>query len=561
MSDGKTGARATPAGELPRDTLLRDLMSLMALPALWAGRDARTVLVLFGEAVEGAVPLLAMLVQGEIEPGAPAALHLKLRRKPWTSPPAADWAAFAEACERRVRRSETATAVDSPLGELRAVRLIAGAGTHGASLWFASDRPDFPTGADVAVLRAAVTLAGTALNAARLDAERERASRAKDEFLAMLGHELRNPLAPIMTTLELMKLKGVDHLAPEHAVLERQARHLGRLVDDLLDVNRIARDRLPLLKRPVSVRAVLDAALEAAQPAIEAGGHRVADRAERLDAVVDGDFERLQQVFVNLLINAAKFTPEGGRIEIEAQAGAAEVCVQVRDTGRGIEPSLLPHVFDLFTQGTTTIDRTEGGLGIGLALVRSLVRAHGGTVEADSAGAGAGATFTVRLPAMPSPAAASSGTALADRASSASPPLPDLAARPAGAHAMRVLLVDDNADALETTRMLLELSGFDVRAAGSPEAALAVLDTFAPDACVLDIGLPRLDGYQLAAEIRARMGTDPPVRFLALTGYGQASDRAVSRQEGFERHLTKPVDPAELLDALRSVTAPAGEHA
>jgi signal transduction histidine kinase/CheY-like chemotaxis protein len=554
MNDGEAASHV--ANGRPHDGLLRDLMSLMALPALWTGRSAQTVLDMVGDAVERMVSVTAVLAQVEVALDEAPVLQLKLRRTPWSGAPPAEWAAFIHECEAHVRRSDAAVTLASPNGELQTVRLLAGTGKRATCLWFASDRPGFPSDADLAVLRAAVTLTGTALNAARLDAERERASRAKDEFLAMLGHELRNPLAPIVTTLEIMKAKGLGALAPEHAVLERQAAHLGRLVDDLLDSSRITNGRLRLQKRPVALCEVLDGALEAARPALEARRQHVVNRTGGLDAMVEGDAERLQQVFGNLLLNAAKFTPEAGRIEIDAHVEAGRVSVQVRDTGRGIEPSVLARVFDLFTQGATTIDRSEGGLGIGLAVVRNLVLAHGGTVEAASAGPGAGATFTVRLPTL---AASPDEPIETERSPVRAVDPREPLTGPAGAP-LRVLVVDDNADARDMTGMLLELAGIEVRTAGSSEAALEALETFEPDACLLDIGLPRLDGYQLATAIRGRAGGQRPIRFFALTGYGQPVDYARSRREGFEHHLVKPVAPAELLAALGERATP-GERA
>ncbi len=372
-----------------------------------------------------------------------------------------------------------------------------------------------------------------ALRCAREQAEA--ASRAKDEFLAMLGHELRNPLSPIVTALELMKLRGDGRLGREAQVIERQTRHLVRLVDDLLDVSRVTRGVLELRRQTVDLRDVLAKATEIASPLLEVRQHHFEVQAPpRGTLFVDADEARLSQVIANLLTNAAKYTPPGGHVTLEARREGREVLVEVRDDGNGIAPELLPQVFDLFVQGRRTLERGEGGLGIGLALVRSLTQLHGGTVSAKSAGAGKGSAFTVRLPAAG--------------------PLESPAQRPSrqvrrSAPARRVLLVDDNEDALAMLAELLRSAGHEIREARDGPSALVVAQRFRPEVAVLDIGLPAMDGYELAARLRLQMNGFCPL-LVALSGYGQEADRERSAAAGFALHLVKPLEVADLLAAI-----------
>jgi PAS domain S-box-containing protein len=371
-------------------------------------------------------------------------------------------------------------------------------------------------------------------------AEAEAANRAKDEFLAMLGHELRNPLAPIATALELLRLQGDGSLGPELAMIERQLRHVQRLVDDLLDVSRITRGKIELARRPAALARIVADAIEGASPLLERRKHRlVVDVPD--DLVVDGDPTRLTQVVANLLTNAAKFTPEQGRIEVSAaREGDDGVALRVRDTGAGIAPELLPNVFDLFTQGQRQLDRAQGGLGIGLTLVRNLVEAHGGTVEARSDGPGKGAEFVIRLPA-------------AGQGAPAGDPRPSRPRRRTE-RPRRVLVVDDNLDAAEALAWLLRAVGHEVAIAHDGPQALRVAADFAPEVAVLDLGLPVMDGYELAERLRER-GTG---HLIAVTGYGQDRDRARARAAGFAAHLVKPVDAATLCGAVEAAAGAAG---
>ena len=364
----------------------------------------------------------------------------------------------------------------------------------------------------------------------------EHASRAKDEFLAMLGHELRNPLSPILTALHIARMRGTDALLRERLVIERQVQHLIRLVDDLLDVSRITRGKIALKRQPVRVAAVLARAIETASPLLEERQHRLRVEAPDDSLWVHGDEDRLSQVMANLLTNAAKYTDRGGTIDVAAAREGEEVALRVRDSGMGISPELLPRIFGLFIQGERTLDRSQGGLGLGLSIVHSLVEQHGGRVSAESGGAGKGSEFCVRLPLLPVNVAPSAPSPAAAPAAAPSP----LAERP-----RRVLVVDDNRDAAELLAEALGTVGHYVRVAFNGPEAIDLARQFLPEIAFLDIGLPVMDGYELARRLRALPGCDG-MYLVAVTGYGQSSDRQHSREAGFEEHLVKPVDLDEV---------------
>jgi PAS domain S-box-containing protein len=372
------------------------------------------------------------------------------------------------------------------------------------------------------------------IEAARKDAVQ--ANRAKDEFLAMLGHELRNPLAPIVTALQLMKLKGGDVFEKERTIVERQVRHVVTLVDDLLDVSRIARGKVELSQEPVELASIIDKALELAGPLIEQRQHEVVVSISP-EIRVTGDAVRLAQVFSNLLTNAAKYTPPRGHLTISAQQTGDEVTVSVKDDGAGIDPELLPRIFDLFVQGGQSLDRSQGGLGLGLAIVRSVVELHGGRVTVSSDGRGKGSKFTVVLPVSPR-------ASLIPRRPSA----PRLAAVKLGA--ARVLIVDDNQDALQLLAEALQLKGYDTIAAEDAASALAVAQKHKPAVALLDIGLPVMNGYELARRLRALPGLEA-IKLAALTGYGQPADKVRAIEAGFDEHLVKPIS----IEAVQSVVS------
>lgn len=378
----------------------------------------------------------------------------------------------------------------------------------------------------------------------RLLRELERASQAKDEFLAMLGHELRNPLSPIVTALQLMRMRGSTETQRERAIIERQVDHLVRLIDDLLDVSRITRGNIELKVETVQLADVLAKAVEMASRLLEQRSHRLTVDVDR-SLAWQGDPVRLAQAVANLLTNAARYTDIGGEIRLSAWrddpvediaegSAAGTIVIRVRDNGIGIAADMLPHLFDLFYQGPRKIDRQEGGLGIGLALVKNLVELHGSSVSATSAGPAQGSEFTIRLPAV----ASAELVAAAHR--------DEPAAVVAAADARRVLLVDDNVDSVQALAQLLTAYGHHVQVVYDPVSALRVVERFAPDVAVLDIGLPVMDGYELVRRLRETLG-DRPCRFVALTGYGQDTDRDRSKAAGFSQHLVKPVSPDALL--------------
>jgi PAS domain S-box-containing protein len=379
--------------------------------------------------------------------------------------------------------------------------------------------------------------------AARVAAEQ--ANRAKDEFLAMLGHELRNPMAPILTALELMKLRGSAAFTKEQEIIERQVSHMMHLVDDLLDVSRITRGKVELKREVIDVREVLAKAIEVASPLLEQRHQHLEIHAAAQPLPIDGDPPRLTQIFANLLTNAAKYTPVGGHIEVSVAGTAGQVTVAVKDDGIGIDAELLPRVFDLFEQGAQAADRSTGGLGIGLALVRSLTHAHGGRVRAESAGPGLGSCFTVELSLVESDQPAASAFTRD--------------ATPSHGATARILLVDDNEDARVLMADLLAAVGHDVRTAGDAAEALAVVKDFRPDVAILDIGLPVMDGYELAGRLREEL-TGRPASLVALTGYGQQQDRARSQEAGFDLHLVKPIEVPELLAAIDRLVAARAPH-
>ncbi len=368
------------------------------------------------------------------------------------------------------------------------------------------------------------------------------ADRKKDEFLATLAHELRNPLAPLRNGLEVMKLPSADveTVAQVRAMMERQLAQMVRLIDDLLDLSRISRGKITLRRESVRVADVVEQAVETSWPGIEEAGHHLELRVPREPIHVNADPVRLAQVFANLLNNAAKFTPRGGHIALSVEPAEHEVVVSVRDDGVGISSDMLPRIFGMFTQVEREADLSQGGLGIGLSLVRGLVEMHGGTVEAHSGGLGTGSEFIVRLPAAPSAGAARAGDAPGARQ---------------GVR-RRILVVDDNRDAAASLAMLLRMEGNDTRTAHDGLEALESAEEFRPDIVLLDLGMPRLNGYDAARRIREQTWGGRMI-LVAVTGWGESDDRVRSREAGFDHHLVKPVEPRALLDMLADLQPPA----
>ena len=430
-----------------------------------------------------------------------------------------------------------------------AVPLLSGDRLNGALLVAASRRGQQ---VDWSILGDLAARGGAALENARLygslqleiverraaEAELQEASRRKDEFLAMLSHELRNPLAPIRTALEV--LRRIAPPDPKFAwasdIMVRQLRQLTRLVEELLDVARISQGKIVLKREKVDLNAVIAHSVETAQPSVDSRGQtlRVQPFSEAL--WLHGDFARLAQIISNLLHNASKYSADGSTIELDTTVESNGAVIRVRDQGIGIDAQLLPRVFDLFTQGTRGLDRAQGGLGVGLTLARRLAKMHGGGIEAFSAGAGMGSEFVVRLPCL---GLVRGGEAVTVQAPARLP------------LSCRVLIVDDNHDAALSLATYLEMSGHEVRTAGDGRHALDVAELFTPQVVVLDIGLPVLDGYQVAKRLRLT----PPMQhslLLALTGYGQKEDQVAASEAGFDRHFVKPVDPAALAACIET---------
>ena len=377
--------------------------------------------------------------------------------------------------------------------------------------------------------RAALSIENALLyDRARRERERaESANSTKDEFLAMLGHELRNPLSPILTAVQLIRLRAGEQCVKERAIIERQVHHMVRLVDDLLDVSRITHGKIELERVPMELAEVVAHALEIASPLIDQRHHRVVMSVPATGLRIEADAARLAQVIANLLINAAKYTPPGGFIKIAAQAQTGKAVLRVRDNGIGIDPDLLPRIFELFAQGKQGRDRAQGGLGLGLTIARNLAEMHGGSLRAQSDGPGKGAELTLELPLLSGRRAPAARARRAETGPTAS--------------GRKILVVDDNADAADMLAEVLRMFGYAVEVVYDGPSALAIAEGFRPEIALLDIGLPAMDGLELARRLKSLLRETAP-KLIALTGYGQAADRHRSKTAGFDDHLTKPVD-------------------
>lgn len=406
--------------------------------------------------------------------------------------------------------------------------------------------------AELALAAELADRAAIALDNALLYSSIQEADQRKDEFLAMLAHELRNPLAPIRSAVAVMRRLGSDDptLQWSRDIIDRQVEHMTRLVDDLLDVSRLTQGKIRLDKAPVALAAIVERAVETSRPAIDGRRHSFTVTLPPAPVYLDGDAVRLAQVFTNLLNNAAKYTPEGGVISLTAEGAAGEqVVLRVRDNGSGIPREALPHVFDLFTQANRSLARSEGGLGIGLTLVKSLVEKHGGQVEAKSEGAGQGSEFTVRLPVL-----------------TGAPAEAAITRKPRSPHklslTMRILLIDDNVDSNDALETLLLLNGHDVRTATDGTTALQQAREFKPQLILCDLGLPGMDGYEvikrLHQQLREQADAPRPV-IAALTGYAQTEDLKRSREAGFDHHLVKPIDADALQELIVELAQKFGE--
>lgn len=406
--------------------------------------------------------------------------------------------------------------------------------------------PSFPLGEGGVSLYDELSRLNNELSAAQRElakknAELTETDHRKDEFLAVLAHELRNPLAPIRQAAQILEARGKDDpdVRYAHEVVNRQVQQLTRLVDDLMDVTRVARGKVQLRKEVTDAAAVVSRAVETSLPLVEERRHQLTATLPQEPLLVEADPARLQQVLLNLLNNAAKYTEPGGRIELAVTREGEEAVLRVRDNGIGITPEMLPRVFGLFAQVEEARERAQGGLGIGLALVKSLVEMHGGTVKALSAGPGRGSEFVVRLPALPERRGTAPQKAGREGGQAVPPP-----------GGLRVLVIDDNVDAADSLAMLLGLKGHTVQVTYDGESALRTAQAGLPEVVLMDIGLPKMDGYEVARRLRASPA-GRGVLLVALTGWGQEEDRRRSREAGFDHHMTKPVD----LDALQQLLA------
>ena len=433
------------------------------------------------------------------------------------------------------------------------VPLVARGRSLGALLLGAATKPSRD---DIALAEELARRAGSALDIAELFESQRRtnerlseaverqqaADRKKDEFLAILGHELRNPLAPIVTALDLMAMSGKPGFEREREVIRRQAEHLTRLVDDLLDISRVTSEKLQLKREPLELWSVIAHAIEVVSPLLEQRRHRLVVDVCRTELQVEADAVRLSQVFGNLLTNAAKYTEPGGKIAIRAMRRDGKIEVSVEDNGNGISQHLLPNIFEPFIQSDRTIDRAGGGLGLGLALVKSLTQLHGGSVVAQSDGPGRGSRFVVTLPPRENAPEHHTDRMITKPIAAVTPP------------SGRVLVVDDNADAADTLADILRGVGYEVAVAHDAPQALDLAAKFLPSIALLDIGLPVMDGYELARHLREQLPTTP--RLIAVSGYGHDADLARSRAAGFDVHLGKPVAMDVLVNVLSSLPTP-----
>lgn len=521
------------AGELRH--CLRDLLAVHALPAVLSGKPPVELVQLLASTLEHLLGLDACYVHAPLGRDVPAATALRVQGA--ILPDTTSWSGFLRTDGAGLASETVVSSEATPIGTLQMVRVTISYAGQAGLMFLGSRDGSFPDPQTAVVIRAAASLAGNALATATALRDRDEALRAKDEFLAMLGHELRNPLAPITSILAVLRIRNGGTLSAEHQIIERQVKHLTGLVDDLLDIAKVARGKVEIHPVELDTFTLVAQAIEMSRPLIEQRQHELTIAVPATGLHVRADPRRMAQVLSNLLINAAKYTPEGGRIYLWARGDGPDVLIGVRDNGIGIDSELLPHVFEMFYQVQGARDRS--GLGLGLALVKALVSLHGGTVAAASAGPGLGSEFIVRLPLVTSHGSAARGPAVTSDVSAS-------AMRPE-----RILLVDDNKDAASTLAELLRLAGHEALVAHDAAEALHVCERFGPSVAILDIGLPGISGYELAGLVRQQMGVNCP-RLIALSGFSQQADIALSLEAGFETHLAKPVEPDRLLSVIAS---------
>jgi len=554
------GGQAVPSPALPPilDDLavlkrcFRDIVALSTLPAMWSGADPRRIAESLASSLfttldptlvyvgilpgVGDLPIaVAQTGRYQVDPSVAAALGSDIAAWTRTHDPHEPMQVPASACCGALNVFTRAVGHEAELGVI--------------AVGYAPTR-EFPALHHL-VLNVAATQAVTAIQNARLLSSLRKsdedlraaigslqeADRRKDEFLATLSHELRNPLAPLRNSLHLLRLGGNERAsAGIHEMMERQVNHLVRLVDDLLEMSRISRGTFELRRERIEVSAVVRHALETSGPSLQEAGHRLVVSLPEEALWVDGDPVRLSQILANLLNNAARYTEAGGEVHIQARREDGSALISVRDNGIGIAPDAIARIFEMFNRGTQAGRSPEGGLGVGLALARKLAEMHGGSVTAHSDGPARGSEFVVRIPLAPAkreaaPADASPGSAIGVR---------------------RILVVDDNHDAGDSLAMILKLLGADVRVAHDGPAALEILKSFEPNVVLLDIGMPGMDGYDVARRIRSDF-PERGVILVALSGWGQEEDRRRARDSGFDHHLIKPAEVATLEALLRSL--------
>jgi signal transduction histidine kinase/ActR/RegA family two-component response regulator len=507
---------------------LRDVFSLLALPALWSGRDSGSLLQTLVEALESVLPLDLAYAAARTHREGPLGERLRVHGVD-VDPTAEPWRARLQALGDGDMTPKSARADVDGLGRVCFTRLPLGYYAEYGVILVAAARADFPTAHESATLQAAVALTTTGLHTTRVIEEREAAMRLKDQFLAMLGHELRNPLGAITAATAVLGRDDVPQrmTAQAYQVLRRQTGQLTRLLDDLLDVSRATSGHLRLEREAVSLPDIVERAV-AVTRAAEPDRHEFTVATKPV--VVWGDAARIEQIAMNLLTNAVHYTPAGGSIRVSVDEDGPCGLMRIEDSGIGIAPELLPRLFEVFVRGGLSTGRGSAGLGMGLALVKKLVDLHEGTVSAHSEGPNRGSTFTVRLPR-------------ATTTSLAAPP-----SRSSASTRRHVLIVEDNDDNRLMLGELLRLHGHDVVDAADGTSGLRVASARRPDVALVDIGLPDMDGYELARRLRAQLGAT--IRLVAVTGFGQPEDRARSRRAGFDAHLVKPVSPEAIEAAL-----------
>ncbi len=527
---------------------MRDLVALSTLPAVWVGLGPDGIARSLADVLLNTLSLDLIYVRLADSTGAGVVEVVRSRHGPGHD----EAARAALAPLLGSGRTEPPATIPDPLGAgtLHAAVTRFGFTADRGVLVAASRKPGFPTEGDRLLLGVGANQTAIVIQRCWAEEERERLvgqlreqDRRKDEFLAVLAHELRNPLAPLRNGLQVMKLARGDGEAVERsrAMMERQLGQMVRLIDDLMDVSRITRGKVELRKERVQLSAVVGSAVETSRPLVEEMGHELTVTLPPQPVIVDADTTRLAQVILNLLTNAAKYTDRGGKIWLTSERQGSDVLVSVRDTGMGIPADQLPRIFDMFSQVEGGESRSQGGLGIGLALVRRLVEMHGGRIEAHSGGPGRGSEFVVRLPVV---AEASVPQAVGT----------DDPAAPKSS--FRILIVDDNRDGADSLSLMLKVMGNDTRTAYDGEEAVAAAGKFRPDVILLDIGLPKLNGYEACRRIRQQPGGKELV-IIAQTGWGQDEDRQRTHEAGFDHHLVKPVDPQALMKLLAGLTAPA----